>query len=33
VQRVPVKIVIDGGLSPEIPLPLGISVEPTVMLK
>jgi membrane fusion protein, multidrug efflux system len=33
VQRVPVKIVIDGGLSPETPLPLGISVVPTVELK
>ena len=33
VQRVPVKIVIDGGLDPNIPLPLGISVEPTVTLK
>jgi membrane fusion protein (multidrug efflux system) len=33
VQRVPVKIVIDSGLDPHIPLPLGISVEPTVSLK
>lgn len=33
VQRVPVKIVIDSGLDPEIPLPLGISVVPTVNLK
>jgi membrane fusion protein (multidrug efflux system) len=33
VQRVPVKIVIDSGLDPNIPLPLGISVEPTVTLK
>jgi len=33
VQRVPVKIVIDSGLDPNIPLPLGISVEPTVSLK
>jgi membrane fusion protein (multidrug efflux system) len=33
VQRVPVKIVIDTGLRKEEPLPLGISVEPTVMLK
>jgi membrane fusion protein, multidrug efflux system len=33
VQRVPVKIVIDSGLNPEIPLPLGISVEPTVTVK
>jgi membrane fusion protein, multidrug efflux system len=30
VQRVPVKIVIDEGLDPNLPLPLGISVEPTV---
>ena len=30
VQRVPVKIIIDGGLDPNLPLPLGISVEPTV---
>jgi membrane fusion protein (multidrug efflux system) len=33
VQRVPVKIVIDHGLDPNIPLPLGISVDPTVLLK
>jgi len=33
VQRVPVKILIDSGLKPDEPLPLGISVEPTVMLK
>ncbi|MCW6508924.1 HlyD family secretion protein [Lichenifustis flavocetrariae] len=33
VQRVPVKIVIDSGLKPDEPLPLGISVVPTVMLK
>jgi membrane fusion protein (multidrug efflux system) len=33
VQRVPVKIIIDGGLDPNLPLPLGISVEPTVSLK
>jgi membrane fusion protein (multidrug efflux system) len=33
VQRVPVKIVIDRGLDPNIPLPLGISVVPTVALK
>jgi len=33
VQRVPVKIVIDGGLNPEIPLPLGLSVTPTVTLE
>jgi membrane fusion protein (multidrug efflux system) len=32
VQRVPVKIVIDSGLNPNIPLPLGISAEPTVTL-
>ncbi|GBQ62297.1 multidrug ABC transporter [Ameyamaea chiangmaiensis NBRC 103196] len=30
VQRVPVKIVIDSGLDPNVPLPLGLSVEPTV---
>ena len=33
VQRVPVKIVIDSGLKRDEPLPLGVSVEPTVMLK
>jgi len=33
VQRVPVKIDIDRGLDPSTPLPLGISVEPTVTLK
>ncbi|HTV34697.1 MAG TPA: HlyD family secretion protein [Methylocella sp.] len=33
VQRVPVKIVIDKGLDPKLPLPLGISVIPTVSLK
>ena len=33
VQRVPVKIVIDSGLNPNIPLPLGISAEPTVTLR
>ena len=33
VQRVPVKLVIDQGLDPNIPLPLGLSVEPTVYLK
>jgi len=33
VQRVPVKIDIDSGLDPNLPLPLGISVEPTVSLK
>ena len=32
VQRVPVKILIDSGLDPKVPLPLGISVEPTVHL-
>jgi membrane fusion protein (multidrug efflux system) len=30
VQRVPVKIVIDRGLDPNRPLPLGLSVQPTV---
>jgi membrane fusion protein, multidrug efflux system len=30
VQRVPVKIIIDSGLNPNLPLPLGLSVEPTV---
>jgi multidrug resistance efflux pump len=33
VQRVPVKIVIDSGLDPKAPLPLGLSVIPTVALK
>jgi membrane fusion protein (multidrug efflux system) len=33
VQRVPVKIDIDSGLDPKLPLPLGISVEPTVQVK
>ena len=33
VQRVPVKIVIDSGLDPKLPLPLGISVEPEVTVK
>jgi membrane fusion protein (multidrug efflux system) len=33
VQRVPVKIVIDSGIDPNVPLPLGISVEPTVTLR
>jgi membrane fusion protein (multidrug efflux system) len=33
VQRVPVKIVIDKGLDPNIPLPLGVSVEPTVTVR
>jgi membrane fusion protein (multidrug efflux system) len=32
VQRVPVKIVIDSGLDPSTPLPLGLSAEPTVDL-
>jgi membrane fusion protein, multidrug efflux system len=32
VQRVPVKIVIDSGLDPKIPLPLGLSVVPIVHL-
>jgi membrane fusion protein (multidrug efflux system) len=33
VQRVPVKIVIDKGLDPNLPLPLGLSVEPSVSLR
>jgi len=33
VQRVPVKIVIDHGLDPNRPLPLGLSVDPVVHLK
>ena len=33
VQRVPVKIVIDSGLDPNLPLPLGLSVEPTVTVQ
>ncbi len=33
VQRVPVKIVIDSGMKKDEPLPLGVSVVPTVMLK
>jgi membrane fusion protein (multidrug efflux system) len=33
VQRVPVKIVIESGLDPNIPLPLGISAEPTVTVR
>ena len=33
VQRVPVKIVIDSGLDPDVALPLGASVVPTVRLK
>jgi membrane fusion protein (multidrug efflux system) len=32
VQRVPVKILIDSGLDPSLPLPLGLSVVPTVHL-
>jgi membrane fusion protein (multidrug efflux system) len=33
VQRVPVKIVIDKGLDPNIRIPLGLSVVPTVTLR
>jgi membrane fusion protein, multidrug efflux system len=33
VQRVPVKILIDSGLDPKQPLPLNLSVEPTVDLQ
>jgi membrane fusion protein (multidrug efflux system) len=33
VQRVPVKIIIDSGLDPAVPLPLGISVVPTVRVR
>lgn len=33
VQRVPVKIVIDKGLDPKVPLPLGLSVGPRVTLR
>ena len=33
VQRVPVKIVIDSGLDPAIPLPLGISAVPLVRVR
>ncbi len=33
VQRVPVKILIDSGLDPAIPLPLGLSAEQSVKLK
>jgi membrane fusion protein, multidrug efflux system len=33
VQRVPVKIVIDSGLDPKLPLPLGLSVDPTVKVQ
>ena len=32
VQRVPVKIIIDSGLDPSLPLPLGLSVDPVVRL-
>ncbi len=33
VQRIPVKIVIDRGLDPNRPLPLGLSVDPVVHLR
>lgn len=33
VQRVPVKIVIDKGLDPNLPLPLGLSVDPVVTIR
>ena len=33
VQRVPVKIVIDSGMDPDHPLPLGVSVVPTIRLR
>jgi len=33
VQRVPVKIVVDKGLNPDKPLPLGLSVEPKVTVE
>jgi membrane fusion protein (multidrug efflux system) len=33
VQRVPVKVVIDAGLDPQLPLPLNLSVEPTVQVQ
>jgi len=33
VQRVPVKIVIDSGLDPKLPLPLGASADPRVELQ
>ena len=33
VQRVPVKLIIDRGMDPATPLPLGLSVVPTVTLK
>jgi membrane fusion protein (multidrug efflux system) len=32
VQRIPVKIDIDSGLDPKLPLPLGSSAEPTILL-
>jgi len=32
VQRIPVKIVIDSGMDPSLPLPLGLSAVPTVHL-
>jgi membrane fusion protein, multidrug efflux system len=32
VQRIPVKIVVDAGLDPDLPLPLGLSAVPTVRL-
>ncbi|WP_395665309.1 HlyD family secretion protein [Methylocella sp.] len=33
VQRVPVKITIESGLDPQLPLPLGVSVTPTVKVE
>ena len=33
VRRVPVKIIVDGGMDPGAGLPLGLSVEPTVDLR
>ena len=33
VQRVPVKIIIDSGMDPAVPLPLGVSVVPTIRLR
>jgi membrane fusion protein (multidrug efflux system) len=30
VQRIPVKILIDAGMDPDVPLPLGLSAVPTV---
>ena len=33
VQRVPVKVIIDSGLDPTLPLPLGLSVNPTVTVR